>query len=279
MSPLGQKVHSMDAMAQGIGGRGQTVHIADVGQGIGGRGQTVHILELTFSYMMSFLIQRSDTAYGSGIVPRGTDDGGATYSDTFNWLGGTLIYPQTPLSGYPMDVAFLEVGPEHVSWIWGPSLAGTSRPTGFHLILTGATGPPVYLGDYPTTPGYTPSLPLTDSPTLDAPDDGIMFCLAIGLRAGDVGIGPFIPIEPPGVVELRQTMASDGPVSDPGATYPNSILVYKAVAAGETVTFTFEDSGTKQYVNTLVVFVPGADWDIEEFTHSGSVGGGLGWSW
>lgn len=43
MSPLGQKVHLMLGQEQGIGGRGQSVHIAEVGQGIGGRGQTVHI--------------------------------------------------------------------------------------------------------------------------------------------------------------------------------------------------------------------------------------------
>lgn len=238
-------------------------------------------MEPTFAYMMSFLIQRGGSAFGADIRPRGTDDSGVTYSDPFTWLGGT--YSWTGPGEYPMDVAYLETGPVHTQWVWGSfpgqGLAGTARPTGYHLILSGATGPPVYLGDYPTTPGYLPVTGSTFwSPTLNAPADGIMFCLLAGTQDGDLWTGPYVVTGPSGVVTLRDTMSHDIPFGDPGGdTYPNSILVYKVVTEGETVEFEFS-GGARTGWNTIVIFVPGAV-TIQEFTHSGSLGGSLPWSW
>lgn len=233
------------------------------------------------AYMMSFLVQRGGSAYGSAIVPRGTDDGGMSYADGWAWLGGT--YSWTGPGEYPMDVAYLAVGPTHTQWIWGgaPGLNGTARPTAFDLILTGASGPPVYLGDYPTTPGYLPVTGSTFwSPTLVAPAAGWMLCLLAGTRSGDILNSPYTVLGPSGAVTLRQTMSSDIIWGAPGGdTYPNTILVYKAVAAGETVTFTFSATGERTGWNTLVVFVPGTALAVADFAHSGSAGGTLPWSW
>lgn len=234
-------------------------------------------LQPTTGYMMSFLQQRDITAYGASIVPRGTDDSGMTYSDPFTYLGGSYV---RVVGNYPFDVAYLTAGPAHNQWIWGgvPGLAGTSRPSGRHLILSGATGVPVYLGDYPTTVGYLPVSGTSFwSPTVTAPADGIAFWLLGANGPSDATASlAFVLTGPSGAVVLRDTMASDNPAE---TAYPRSMLAWVRVTNGQSITFTATDVAFLAEWNSCVVFVPGSGADITEFIHSGSIGGTLSWSW
>jgi hypothetical protein len=222
-------------------------------------------------YMLGFLSQRSNTAYGPDIVPKGSEpEEPTTLIDPWTWVGGGYCGIDGPFD-YPFDVAYHPAAPEHTNWGWGPSLDGSSKPTGHEMLIRGACGPPVVLEQLNLQTGSMVA------PTAVAPADGFMFCLFNCRRGGDPLNGDYTVVSPVGVTVLADTGASADPDTD--AFFPRSWLGYLPVTMGQSVSFEVTPV-TADTWGCIVVFIPGGnDLEIVEFLVHGSFGGGLSWSW
>lgn len=247
------------------------------------------------SYLLSFVIQRSDTGtdtghgYGPGITPRGTLSacGEVPIVDAgkiWTYLGGGRDRSRN--SDYPFDVAYRFPAPggtEPLSNHWGTdppdSLYADGRPTAYSLELSGASGTPVLLATLSNQSGGSTG-PLV-GPTVSCPGPGWLFGLFSNSTGGPSDGRPFynFACADTDVVELRQAYASDQPSGTMFA--PKAWLGYLPVSGGShSITLTMSAStGSVENWGCAMVFVPGTALSVVQFVHVGGPTGGLCWDW